>query len=324
MRAVLQVLARNLLLLATLVLLGFLLPRILPGNPLSLSPEELSPANLQITENAFNRFSQYYAPELSLPQQLTRYLGQLLRGDWGFSFYFGLPVKMLISSKIGWTLGLSLTSLIAATAFALPLGSRLALSPRRRRSQLALLGLVAVQTVPTFLLAVLARLFLAYGTKWFPATGAYPMGMTANTPGFWAHVIRHGVLPTLVLMCSQLPPLAILTHNIVAETKRQPYVEAARYNGVSPCIVTSAYILRNSLPEIFGRLNIQFLYAIAGSLFVEMVFSYPGIGVLLKTAIAARDYPLVQGIFLTICLYSIVVNVAFQLVQQRYDPRLSR
>lgn len=324
MSVVPRILARNLLLLATLVLLGFILPRLLPGSPLSLSPEELSPANLQMTETAFNRFSQYYAPELSLSQQLIRYLGQLSRGDWGYSFYFGLPVKRLIGSKIGWTLGLSLTSLIVSAAVALPLGSRLALSTRRRRSQVLLLGLVAMQTVPTFLLAILARLLLAYGANWFPATGAYPMGMTANTPGFWAQVIRHGVLPTLVLICGQLPPLAILTHNVVAETKRQPYVEAARYNGVSERIVTRAYILRNSLAEISGRLNIQLLYAITGSLFVEMVFSYPGLGVLLKTAVGARDYPLVQGIFLTICLYSIVVNVAFQLIQRRLDPRLSR
>lgn len=312
-----KTLARNLLILAVLVLLGFWLPRLLPGSPLNLAPEEINAANLGLPQTAFNRFSEFYAPDLPLGQQLWRYLRQLLTGNWGFSFYYGLPVSRLLQSKLPWTLLLSFGSLLGSAVGGIALGLRLATREERRAQPTWLLLLVGLQAMPPFLLAVLLQLLLAWTWGWFPAEGAYPPGFTWATPGFLWQVLRHACLPLLVLILLRLPDLALLTRNVVRRIQREPYVEAARYRGVAEPVVTWRYIALNAWPEILARLHLQFLYAIAGSLLVEMVFSYPGLGLLLKNAVAARDYPLIQGIFLLTSCYAVAINLLFQLLTKR-------
>ncbi len=317
-----RMLARNLALLAFLALLGFVLPRLIPGSPLTLTGEETDALRLGLSSAAAERFADYYAPDLPWHEQLARYFTQLLRGDLGYSFHYGMPVWELIQSRIGWTLGLSLTAIAMAVTIAIPLGVRLAISAGRKWTHVVLQVLLILQTLPDFLLAIVGQLIFSYQMGWLPSHGAYTPGLTKADVGYLASVAEHFILPLAVLVVSRAPGLAILTRNVVQAVRREPYVEVARFNGVSEHRIRRSYILRNSLPEILGRLNIHLLYAVAGALFVEMVFSYPGLGNLLKTAVSARDYPLVQGVFLVTCLYSIAVNTLFELVLAAVNPRL--
>lgn len=307
------------MLLATLVLLGFLLPRVIPGSPLTLSAEEISAENLRLPASTFNRFTEYYAPDKSLGEQFSLYLSQLARGDWGYSFHYGLPVRNLVRSHIGWTLFLALTSLVLATCIGVLFGFILG---TRQRWQAGISVLLTIQAVPAYLLAVLVQLIFAYQLGWFPANGAYPVGVPRTGLVYYSNVLRHAVLPLATLTLSRLPSIAVLTFSVVRRVKQEPYVEAACYHGVPSRIINTHYILLNSLPEIIGRLNIHLLYAISGALFVEMIFSYPGMGSLLREAVGARDYPLVQGIFLAVCLYCIAVNFVYEAVAGKIHPRL--
>ncbi len=317
-----RMLARNIALLAFLALLGFVLPRLIPGSPLTLTGEETDALRLGLSSAAVERFAEYYAPDLPWHEQLARYFAQLLRGDLGYSFHYGLSVRELIQSRIGWTLGLSLSAIAIAVVIAIPLGIRLATSAQGRWPQATISVLLILQTLPDFLLAIIGQLVFSYQLGWLPSHGAYTPGLTKADAAYLASVAEHAILPLAVLVVSRVPGLALLTRNVVQAAKREPYVEVARFNGVNEARIRRSYILRNSLPEILGRLNIHLLYAVAGALFVEMVFSYPGLGILLRTAVSARDYPLVQGVFLVTCLYSIIINTLFEFVLAAVNPRL--
>ena len=318
-----QVLIRNLSLLFLLMVLGFLLPRLIPGSPLSFSGEEINVLNLRLPEDTFNRFKDYYVPEKPIIYQLLLYFQHLFRGDWGYSFHFGLPVKGIILSRVNLTLFLSITSIFLATSTALPLGAFMAISRNSAWHSFMLMSLVAVQSVPVFLLAILFQMFFAYQLGWFPSFGAYPPGMIPGDPEFVYSLARHSILPLLVLTLSGIPPVAILTRNVVQKVKGEFFVEQAYYFGIRSRIIRIYYILLNSMPEILGRLNIVFLYAVAGALFVEIIFSYPGMGALMKVAVESRDYPLIQGIFLVISLYSITVNLVFEIIFTKINPKLA-
>ena len=318
------VLGRNCMQLGILIILGFLLPRLIPGSPLSFSADQIDVLNAMLPKETFNRFTDYYAPEQPLIKQFAGYLRHLAWGDWGYSFYYGLAVREIVMSRVTLTLLLSLTSIVISIFIAVSLGAYLALKGGGYLEKGLLTLLLVLQTIPVFLLAILCRMLFAHHLGWFPAFGAYPLVMTPADAGFALHFLRHAILPIAVLILYTVPPVAVLTRNVVQKIKREPYVEAAYYFGIRERIIWLYYILLNSLPEILGRLNITFLYAIAGALFVEIIFSYPGMGTLMKVAVEARDYPLIQGIFLVTSIYSIAINMLFELLSIKLNPRLTK
>jgi peptide/nickel transport system permease protein len=300
--------------MALVLILGFIVPRMMPGNPFSAVGDVSLPPELQ------NRFAEYYAPGQSVWYQFGLYIKHLANFDLGYSFYYNLPVVKLISGRLGWTLFLSLTSLVIATLLSVPGGIWAALNSRRGQGQLAVLGNIVVQSTPVFLIAVFLQLFLAYRWNLFPAQGAYTPGIMKFTSAFYPDALKHAVLPVMALAIYLVPPIFILTRNVVMRVKNEKFVELARYMNVNPVTLNRHYILRNSLPEIVSKLNLNFVNAIAGTLFVEIIFSYPGLGTLTKIAVDARDYTLIQGIFLFIGVYGIATNMMFEWAQNRLNP----
>lgn len=304
------------LMMALMVLLGFIVPRLMPGNPLTSSVDRALPPDTLLY------FTQYYAPEESIWYQLWLYAKHLLRFDLGHSFYYGMPVLELITGRLGWTLFLSLTALLLAYTIAIPMGIWSALSTKRYKDSVAVFSNIVAQSVPVFLIALLIQLVIAYRLNWLPAQGAYTPGITPENSGYYSNVALHSVLPLTALVISLIPSIFILTRNVIMRVKNESFVELARYLNINQNNINNKYILRNSLPEIVSKLNIGFVYAIAGTIFVEIIFSYPGLGTLTKIAVDGRDYPLIQGIFLVIGFYGILVNIVFDFIQQRLNPWL--
>lgn len=323
LKDIIKILGKNMILLAVLILLGFILPRLIPGSPLAITEKDIDPRNLQLPIDTFNYFKEYYAPEESLIYQLNNFINQLIQGDLGYSFHYGLPVTELLKSRIGWTLFLSLTGLFLSILIALPLGTFLALTLNTFIKNKTLAILLIFQTFPVFIMAIVFQLIFAYQLGWFPAQGAYPPGIAPGDGEAWSSIVRHAILPLGVVTISGIPSLAILVKNIVEKIKKEPFIEAAYYFGIKNRFINIYYIIWNSLPDILGRLNVRFLYAIAGTLFVEIIFSYPGMGSLMRVAVSSRDYPLIQGIFLVISFYSIIINTLFELVLKKVDPRVA-
>lgn len=174
--------------------------------------------------------------------------------------------------------------------------------------------LLSIQAIPTFLIGAIFQIIIAYKLRLLPPTGAYSPGMTPGQAGYLADVLRHMVLPLLVLIISGLPSTYIFAKNSSAKIKQEQFVKMARYLNIGRGDIYYKYIFKNIIPELLGRLNIQFILAITGSIFVEATFSYPGLGQLLRSAISHRDYPLLQGILLTACIYGLIVNFIFETV----------
>lgn len=303
-----------------IVLLSFVLPRLIPGSPLFVSSSDLHVLNAQLPEKTFQVFREYYAPDRPLAYQFGLYVCNLVRLDLGSSFYYRLPVTEIIAGHLVWTFFLSLTSLGFSTLVGILLG--LALAHRgRRRSIWALNFFMVIQSIPVFVLAVLMQLAFCFRFNIFPSGGAYTPGLQADFLTFAVNVMTHTALPLLVLVLMQLPPIVVLTYNVCSKVRGESYVEMAYYFNIREGLIRSLYVLRNSLPEILAKLNIQVLASLSGILFVEVVFSYPGLGSLLKVASSSRDYPLLQGLLLITGVYGVLVNLAFDLLVKKVSPR---
>lgn len=312
-KKLLQLCLKYLISFFVVVFLSFLLPRLIPGSPLYTLTGEGSGFADGVPSAVLGQFEEYYSPELPLFEQFLRYLSHLLKFDLGISFYYKTPVLDRILGGAKWTLLISGTALLISTVLGTLLGVAMGLA-KKNRGAVWMPPLLAVQSIPTFLLAAAAQILLAYKLKIFPATGAVTPGMYEGQPGYLKDVLYHMALPLIVLVLSELPSIAIFAYSSTMRVKKAPYVAFARYLGIRPPQIRFHFIIKNILPEMLGKLNIQAILCIMGSMFVEAVFSYPGLGQLLKNATNYRDYPLMQGILLISCLYGIGINLIFEVL----------
>ncbi len=308
----LRITAKYAIYIIFILLLSFILPRIIPGSPLSYAQYDTYILNQSLPEDTFNAFKDYYAPHEPLHKQFVIFICHLLNFDLGYSFYYRISVIELIAGRLPWTLLLSFSSLIISSFIAISLGIKASLSGKH--SKLKILIMTGVQSMPAFLVAVLIQGILAYKIKLLPAWGAYTPGIEFFTGEFYTDVMKHSILPLTTLILCEIPGIYFLTYNSTQKIKKENYVTMAYYLNIDERQITNKFIFKNIVPEILGKLNIQFIYAITGSLFAEAVFSYPGLGQLLKTAASSRDYPLIQGILTLVCLYGLAVNLLFELI----------
>lgn len=312
-KPILQVFLKYAVYLILVILISFFLPRLIPGSPLNYFIGEGTGYDNVIPSSVLGPFEQYYAPNLPIAQQFFRYIGNLLALDLGLSFYYKTPVMDCILGAARWTLQLSLLSLALSTLLGVLMGVGIGMMKSRHGGRL-ITPLLATQSLPTFLVATVMQILLAYRLRLFPATGAVTPGMLVGQPGYFADMVEHMILPLLILVFCEAPSVAIFTYNSTLKIKKQPYVAFAHYLNVQPRQIRWQFVVKNILPDIMGKLNIQAVMCIMGSMFVEAVFSYPGLGQLMKNATNTRDYPLMQGVLLVSCVYGILVNMIFELL----------
>lgn len=295
-----------------IVVISFGLPRLLPGNPLSVLDEASASQNLTASSTAFR---EYYAPDKPLAEQFTLYLRHLLQGDLGYSLTAKRPVAGLIGESLWWSVLLAGLSMAAGTALGVWYGVHAGMLPNRR--PLRAVPLVILQAVPVILLAATAQLLFCYKLRLFPTRGAYSVGMTPADPGFWWDALYHMLLPLLIMTLVEAPSIAIFAYNSTMRMKKEQFVQMAVYLNIDPQTIRRRFLLKNIIPELLGKLSIQCITCLAGTLFVESVFAYPGIGLLLRNATANRDYTLMQGILLVVCLAGVAVNGVFELLIEK-------
>ncbi len=295
-----------------ILFISFILPRIIPGSPLSYAQYDTYILNQSLPEETFNAFKEYYAPDKPVHEQFILYLKHLSNFDLGYSFYYRMPVISLVKGRLPWTLLLSFSSLTVSLITAITLGIKTSLTGKSSRLKMMLM--IGVQAMPAFLAAVLIQGIAGYRLKLFPAWGAYTPGIEFFTSEFYKDVLRHFILPFFTLTICEIPGIYILAYNSTQKIKKENYVTFANYLNIHERQIRSKFIYKNIIPELLGKINVQFIYAITGSIFIEAIFSYPGIGLLLKSATSGRDYPLMQGILIITCLYGLVINLIFEMI----------
>lgn len=311
------------LLLWIVLTLTFLLLRAAPGDPAAL----LIPPSASAADAARLR------GELGLDQplvvQYARWTGGILKGDLGESFAHRRPVAQLLAEALPVSLGLGLVSL--AFTFLIGIAGGTLQAVRRGTPADTALTVVstAVYAAPSYWLALALVAVFTYGaTRWgFPAALRLPAFGVRDPAGGgtgWqalADLARHAVLPVLTLTAIGAAGIARYTRTIVADVLAMAFVRTARAKGVTAGLVYARHVLANALPPLVVLFALTLPGVLAGSVFVETVFAWPGLGRLMVLAIRARDYPVVMGATTFYAALVILANLAGDLALPALDPR---
>jgi peptide/nickel transport system permease protein len=303
------------------ITINFFIPRLIPGDPVQAL---LARFQGQMSTQAINSLYVLFGldKEASLWRQYLDYWIQLFHGDLGLSFTaFPSPVSEVIGSALPWTVALvGITTIISFF-----LGTSLGVVAGWRRGSWVD-GLLPVTTflssVPYFWLGLLAIYLLAGPDSFFPSSGGYD---SAYVPAwdmyFIPSAIKHSLLPALTILISSVSGWILSMRNMMVTVAAEDYITVAHAKGLSDRRVATSYAARNALlPNVSGfALSLGFI--VGGTLLVEIVFSYPGLGFLLFRAVGAKDYPLMQGIFLVITISVLVANLIADVAYLLLDPR---
>jgi peptide/nickel transport system permease protein len=325
MRAILRRLGVYILAAWVALTVSFLLPRVVPGNPVAGAVARASQSgncNSQCVVAIEEQLG--YNVHTSLWDQYVGYWGNLLHGNLGHSWSENASVGSLILSYLPWTLGL----LVVATTIAFVGGTAIgALIAWRRGSWVdwILPGATFFQAVPYFFLAlVLVLIFGQTGTmlRWFPSLFAYDI--YAVTPGpnlpYVESVLTHAILPALTVILASMAGFILAMRNNMVTTMDEDFVLVAVAKGL-PARKVVWYAARNALLPVVANFTIAISLLVAGQILVEIVFNYPGIGFHLFDALSKLDYSLVQGIFVVITLVVLAANLLADVVYVVIDPR---
>ena len=244
------------------------------------------------------------------------YLG-LVRGDLGYSLTLNRTVGQAILERVPVTLALSGIALLLTVVIGVPAGVLAALRPNSWVDQLVLtLALVGV-SIPNFWLSLMLIVLFGVIVEWFPTGGYVPF---ADDPVQWA---RSLVLPSISLALLQIGLLARITRATMLEVLRNDYVRTARAKGLPRRMVVGKHALKNVMIPVVTVIGISFGLLLSGSVVIETVYSIPGMGRLLATAIFSRDYPVIQGGLLVTAATLVLLNLVVDLLYAFLDPRVT-
>jgi peptide/nickel transport system permease protein len=327
MRYVLRKVGLFVLTLWAAITLNFLLPRLMPGSPVDAALGKLAAAGVPITNAERNAIEiQLGVPHTSLVSQYGDYLRNIVLLRFGTSYSFPTEtVAATIGRALPWTLAL----VGVTTILAFIIGTLLGVYAGWRRGGAADGSITISSTVfgafPPFWLALLLLFFLAFKLGWFPLKGGYSPGVTPNASlSFVGDALEHSVLPALTLVVTTLSGWVFGMRNNMINTLGEDYVTFAEANGLRGRTIALLYAARNALLPNVTAFGLQLGAVVGGAVLVEGVFSYPGIGGLLFTAVINHDYPLMQALFLVITLSMLVAIFVVDLVYVRLDPRVRR
>lgn len=306
--------------LAVIILLNFLLPRLLPGDPiLAIYGEE---AALTLSEEMKRELISGMGLDRPLVVQFGHYLTDLLQGHLGISYSLKAPVWSIIVRTLPWTLLLVGCALIISTLLGVLLGIESGWHKGKKADRLIFYSVIAISGLPNFVLGVILLLVFAVQLGWFPLGGALtPYSGLTGIDYIW-DIIRHLILPVTALALAQFSEIVLLTRSSMLGSITSPYIRTAAAKGLSEGRIKYSHAGRNSFLPVSARLGVSVGRALAGALFVEIVFAYPGMGSLTHRALMSRDYPLLQGIFLVMAVTIILANILADRLAVRLDPRL--
>lgn len=303
------------------ITINFFLPRIMKGNPVTAyiqsNQGRISPEAVASLRTLFG-----LDDGRSMFQQYLDYWGLLFSGDLGRSFSKGLaPVSEVINAALPWTIGLvgiaTILSFAIGTAFGTYIGWK-----HGSRWDAVIPVATFFSAVPYFWMGLIAIAVFSTSLGWFPSSHAYGKGSVPNLSwSFIGEVLSHGALPAITIVLASLGGWILGMRNMMITVLNEEYVTVAEAKGLSNRNVMTRYAARNAvLPQIQSfALSLGFI--VGGTLVMELVFSYPGVGKLLLDATNAKDYPLMQGIFLIITLAVLVANILADVAYAILDPR---
>ena len=321
MRVLIRRLAFYIVAAIAAVTLDFFIPRMVPGDPVltalaqmqgSIPPQAMEALRLQFGADSSQ----------TLWQQYLHFWNMILHGNLGISLSSGnTPVWQIINEHIWWTVVLVGLSTVISFVVGTAVGT---IAAWKRGSWIDSLLPVAtfIQAMPYFFLATLLVLVFSVHLTWFPSIGGYDY-LNSTIGWNWAFLkdaVYHGILPALTIVAASLAGWIIGMRNMVVTVRDEDYVLLAEAEGL-PQRRVFWYAVRNAVLPQFSSFAMALSFVVAGSVLTEIVFSYPGIGFILFSAVKSLDYTLVQGIFLVITMVVLAANFLADIVYVFIDPR---
>jgi peptide/nickel transport system permease protein len=288
----------------------FMLVHLAPGDPASII------AGPDATPESIARLRHHLGLDESLPAQLLRWYGRLLRGDLGDSIFLRRPVTEAIVERLEPTLLLTGWATLIAVLIGVPAGI---VSARYHNSAvdqsfmgLALVGL----SIPNFLLGLVMILVFGVWLRWLPVAGYVSLD-----EGLWPNA-RSLLMPSVSLGLVQSALIARITRSSMLDVLREQYILAGRAKGLAERVVVYKHALKNAIIPILTVIGITFAILVGGAVVIETVFNIPGLGRLIISAVLRRDYPVIQGVVLVIAVTYTLINLVVDLVYLTVDPRI--
>ncbi len=313
------ILRRILLMIPQVIILSifiFILAKAMPGDPFTglINPNQSADAIEKMKESA----------GLNDPWnvQYVRWIGNALHGDFGRSFIYKLPVSSIIGNRALNTIWLSLLTVIITYLIALPLG----LFSGRYQNSLFDKGVVIYNfisfAVPTFVFALLVLFIFGYRLNWFPTTGSVSSGVDSGTMAYYWDRFYHLILPALSQALLATAVTIQYLRSEIIDSQSLDYVRTARSKGVPTGKVYTHHIFRNASLPIASQLGYEITGLISGSVVIEQIFGYPGIGKLFIDSVLQRDYSIITSLVLILGIATLVGTLLSDIIMSIVDPRI--
>lgn len=304
---------RYILAFAAIITLNFFIPRLMPGDPLiNLLGEDFSLSREQIQD---------LRKDLGLDQPLgVQYAGywrDIVTLRLGYSYQHSRPVASVIGNRMGWTLLLILPSLLIGALGGAVFGSRAGWKAGTVKSRVVTSAFLCIYSIPPFFLALLFLYLFAFRLGLFPLKGYYETGTFFD-------VLRHLVLPVLVLSLFTMSRNYMIMRGSVIQEKHKLYTVYARSKGIGSSLVRKEHVFWNASLPLISLIALDFGFILSGALFVEIIFSMNGMGTLIYGAIQELDYPILQGSFFVIAVMIIGFNILADIIYALIDPRVRK
>lgn len=297
---------------------NFILFRVLPGDPLAMMMR-----NPRATPETIESIRQMYGLGEPWYIQFITYFKNMISGDFGTSFVFKAPVTEVVGSRIIPTLILVGIAELIAIVTGILIGI-LAAWKRGTKLDVGTLGFALITySVPTFWLGMIMLVVFCVGLHLFPTSGMFTPGKSFPTAGaMLADLFRHMVLPVITMSLVLIGEYALTMRNTLIDVLSEDYITTARAKGFKERYVLTKHALPNAMLPMITIVAINIGFIVAGAIQIETIFSWPGLGRLMYEALSARDYPLLQGIFLLVTVCVVLANVLADITYSYIDPRV--
>jgi ABC-type dipeptide/oligopeptide/nickel transport system permease component len=298
---------------------NFLLVQAAPGDPALLFVRESGTTAAQLAE-----IRARLGLDRPLLDQYVAYVASVLRLDLGTSIGYRVPVLDLVLSRLGASLLLAGTGFILSTFLGVALGVLAARSVRPRQGRAINTFALAAYSLPSFWLAQILLLVFALHLRWLPAQGMASLRAPSSGPGVPLDVAAHMILPVLAYAIFPFASVFRLTFGKVQEVLTAEFITAARARGVSERQILFRHALPNSLLPVITVVAANLGFILAGSVLIETIFAWPGMGQLTSIAILSRDYPVILGVFTITVVGVLIANTIADILYAVVDPRVAR
>ena len=299
-----------------LSVLAFLIAKMMPGDPFTgLITPETDPNTIE----ALRVKSGFYDP---LPVQYWNWISKAFRGDFGQSYTYQYEVTKLIGERIGNTVWLSLLTLILTYLIALPLGMIAGRYQNSWADKAIVVYTFITYSIPVFVFALVLLWLFGYTLGWFPTRGSVDSDVVSGTLAYYLNKFHHLILPAFTMAILSTTGTIQYLRTGVIDAKSQDYVRTARAKGVPENVVFNRHIFRNSILPIAAFLGYEFTGLIGGSVFIENIFSYPGMGNLFVTSITGRDYSVILALLLLFGTATLLGTLLSDIIMSIVDPRV--